>query len=428
MKFGLFGGKETRSLENPSVSLSDPVNWFNHGTATDIGIPVGEDAALGVPAIWQAVNLISATIGNLPLQLMSVDADGSPVKATADPLYKILHDRVNDVHTKSQFFKWWIMRALVSERGRGLALILRNKAGRCAGFLPLSEGVADIRQKVVDGKIIRTYGFNGTVYKAADILDLAPIVGADGFTALSPITSNKDAIAAMIAAERYATRMFANGGVPPLTYTMKANGSAAGGDRASSQISELLRMARAEKRVVIPVQDGNKLEPLGFEPAKQQMIELRQFQISEASRIFNVAPALLHDLSTGTYSNFEQQSLSFASQTILPLVTMIEQELNLKLFGQRNSLNYVKFNIDALVRGDLKSRMEALARAVNSGLLTPNEGRALDDRPAMEGGDRLYIQGATVPLTDAGKVAQPTVLPSSDEPTAEEPEDGADDK
>jgi HK97 family phage portal protein len=156
------------------------------------------------------------------------------------------------------------------------------------------------------------------------------------------------------------------------------------------------------------------------------MIELRRFQISEASRIFNVAPALLFDLSTGTYSNVEQQSLSFATQTITPLVKLIEQELNLKLFGgnpntRQNTVNYVEFNVDALVRGDLKSRMEALARSVNAALLTPDEARALDNRPAMPGGDRLYIQGATVPLEDAGKTVPATnPAPEPEEPIEED--------
>jgi hypothetical protein len=54
------------------------------------------------------------------------------------------------------------------------------------------------------------------------------------------------------------------------------------------------------------------------------------------------------------------------------------------------------------MRGDLKTRIEAIAKAVNSGLLTPNEGRALDNRPPMDGGDVLLIQGATVPLSMAG--------------------------
>jgi HK97 family phage portal protein len=425
MLFDLFGGSEKRNLENPKYSLTDPSNWFNTSSRAASGVDVSEEKALGVPAIFHAVNLISNTIANLPLHLYKVDGDGQPQKATSDPLYRVVHDRANDVHTKFAFFKWIVHRALASPKGRGLALILRNGAGRVAGFMPLDESTVTVEQSTANGRLVRTYTVGTKRYEAWEVLDLAPILAMNGMDALSPIMMNRDAIAAMIEAEAYATALFANGGVPPLTLTGNHTSPIAA-DRASEQVSNALRAGRNPSRKVLPIPMGFDLKNLGFDPASQQMIELRRFQISEASRIFNVAPALLFDLSTGTYSNVEQQSLSFATQTITPLVKLIEQELNLKLFGgnpktRQNLTNYVEFNVDALVRGDLKSRMEALARSVNAALLTPDEARALDNRPAMPGGDRLYIQGATVPLEDAGKtVPAPLTAPTPEEPIKED--------
>lgn len=425
MLFDLFSRGESRSLENPSRSVTDAANWFNATPASVV--PVNETAALGVPAIWQAINLLSSTIANLPLHLYRVDKSGEVEKATNDPLYYIVHDRMNDVHTKSQFFKWWIWRALASEKGRGIALIMRNKADRVMGFAPLDERATTVRQYIDgDGKLTRTYTVGTKTYDSREIIDLAPVMAANGFDAISPIISNASAVGAIIAAEKYATEMFANGGVPPLTYTAPPTAtSPEAAARAVEQMSSILKLARDSKRNIVPVQAGGELAPLGFEPAKQQMIELRTFQIQEVARIYNVAPALLYDLSTGTYANYEQQSLSFATQTILPLVKMIEQELNLKLFGKRNSVNYVEFNMDGLVRGDIKSRMEALRAGINSGLRTPNEARALDNLPALPGGDELYIQSATVPLTMAGKTGTapaPANDPTDEDGNPKEPE------
>jgi hypothetical protein len=45
------------------------------------------------------------------------------------------------------------------------------------------------------------------------------------------------------------------------------------------------------------------------------------------------------------------------------------------------------------------TKSELLATYIQNALITPNEGRKLDNRPAMEGGDELFIQGATVPLS-----------------------------
>lgn len=418
MLFNILGSGERRSLENPSKSLSDPANWFDSSRKSAAGIDVSEESALGVPAIWQAVNLIAGTIGHLPLHLYKVDKKGQPTKATKDQLYAILHDRANDVHSKSAFFKMLVWRALAGSKGRGLALITKNVAGRVAGFIPLDESAVTIDQTIEAGRLVRTYKIGSKTYDASEIIDIAPVLKANGRDAYAPLEVHRNAIGAMIAAEEYATELFANGGVPPLTLSGPAAKSPAATDRAVDQIGEALRIGKNRKRNILPIPQDFELKNLGFDPSKQQMIELRRFQVSESSRIFNVAPAMLHDLTTGTYSNVEQQNLNFAQQTILPLVKLIEQELNLKLFGVRNTTNYVEFNVDALVRGDLLSRMEALARAVNSALLTPNEARSLDNREALPHGDKLYMQSATTALGSTPAPVEPTV--PANEPTTEE--------
>lgn len=407
--FGLFGG-ETRS-STTSVGASSASDWYSfyNQPTTAAAINVTEDVALGVPAIWCAVNVIAGTIAHLPLHLYKI-TDGKTEKALTDPLYNVVHDYATDYHTKFDFWKLITTRALIG--GRGIAIILRNKAKRAAGFLPIDERQVTIRQSVKNGVVTRIYSYNGTDYPGTDIIDISPMLMPDGISAYSPVVVNREAIAAIVAADRYGTSMFANGGVPPLALKMPPSSPAAA-DRAVEQVSEAIQNGKDRKRNMFALPNSLEIEPLGFEPAKQQLVELRKLQVAEVARIFNIAPALLHDLTTGTYSNVEQQALNFVSQTILPLVKLIEQELNLKLFGKRNTSNFVEFNIDALVRGDLKSRMEALVRSVFGSIRTPNEARALDNLPPLPGGDQLYIQGATVPLEDAGKTLSPTPVPTT---------------
>lgn len=109
-------------------------------------------------------------------------------------------------------------------------------------------------------------------------------------------------------------------------------------------------------------------------------------------------PVFLQDLTHGTFSNTEQQDLHLVKHLISQWAQAFEEEMNLKLFGQRNGGRYVEHNVDGLLRGDFKTRMEALASGVQNALLTPNEGRALENRPDKPNGDDLMIQGATVPL------------------------------
>ena len=106
--------------------------------------------------------------------------------------------------------------------------------------------------------------------------------------------------------------------------------------------------------------------------------------------------------------------------TIAPIGKCIEMELNGKLFGARNTSNFVEFDLGGLLRGDLTTRTEAFVKAIQAGLLTPNEARAMENRPPIEGGDEAFIQGASITLKTAaqGGFAAQTV-PAEPEP--EEP-------
>jgi HK97 family phage portal protein len=127
------------------------------------------------------------------------------------------------------------------------------------------------------------------------------------------------------------------------------------------------------------------------------LIELQRFSIEQIARIYSLPPVFLQDLTHGTFSNVEQQDLHFVKHTIKRWVEQTEQEMNLKLFG-RGSQFYVKFDLDDLLRGDLKTRMEAHATSIQNGIKTPNEVRDIENLPPMEAGDDLMIQGATVPI------------------------------
>jgi hypothetical protein len=97
-----------------------------------------------------------------------------------------------------------------------------------------------------------------------------------------------------------------------------------------------------------------------------------------------------------------------------------EQECNLKLFGQRNGGRYVEHNLDGLLRGDFKTRAEAVARLVNAAVYKPEEGRKyMGQEPSGDpNADKLYIQGATVPLEKSGE-AKPGTPPPADGGTDE---------
>ena len=71
---------EKRSLKNPNITVS--ANNFLHilgygDTTAASGVTVNVETALGVPAIWAAVNFISGTLASLPIEVMRLTSVGT---------------------------------------------------------------------------------------------------------------------------------------------------------------------------------------------------------------------------------------------------------------------------------------------------------------------------------------------------------------
>ena len=116
-------------------------------------------------------------------------------------------------------------------------------------------------------------------------------------------------------------------------------------------------------------------------------------------------PHLVGDLEHATFSNIEHQSIDFAVHTIRPWLVRIEQSMNRALFSdEEKGRFYVQFNIDGLMRGDYKSRMEGYAIARQNGWMSANDIRALENQypiPSEEGGDAYLVNGNMISILTA---------------------------
>jgi HK97 family phage portal protein len=396
------------SLENPAVSLTDPAAWamiFGAGGTSATGITVTADMALGVPAVWAAVNFLSDTIASLPLQLFK-EAEKGRQTATKDPLYSILHDAPNPQWTSARWRKYSMQNTLLNG-GRSYTYIERNRAGRVMNLWPLNP--TRTTPRVRNGEIeYALKGQNGheTVYAFDEIIDIPFMLRVDGVSHIDPVDKLKDTIGLAIAMRNYASRFFQNGGVPPLALTGPIN-SVAGAKRAGNDITEALLAERDDKKNILVMPQGHELKPIGMEPEKGQLVEAQRAQVVEIARFYGLPPVFLQDLTNGTFSNTEQQDLNFVKHTLCHWLEAIEQEINLKVFSARNTTSFVEFNVDGLLRGDFKTRMDGYATAIQNAVYKPDECRRFENMPA-EGGDadKLHIQGATVPLGEQSK-AQP---------------------
>lgn len=377
---------------------------------TSSGMQVDPNTAITTSAVYACVRLLAESIAGLPLHVYKYEGQGK-VKVPGHPLYTLLHDVPNSEMTS---FTWReTSMAHILLWGNLYSQIIRDRAGRVVGLYPLQPS----RMTVNRDKNLKVY-YTYTLFQddnpnmknkksvdlpAEQVLHI-PGLGYDGLVGYSPIAMAKTAIGMCLATENFGSSFFQNGarlgGVLEHPGTLKdpekvraAWQAAYGGSGNTGKVAVL--------------EEGLKYQQIAIPPEDAQYLQTRKFQINEIARIFRVPPHMIGDLEKATFSNIEEQSLEFVKYTLNPWVVRWEQGLSKALLTEeeRRQGYFIKFNIDGLMRGDYKSRMDGYAVGRQNGWLSTNDIREMENMnpiPAEDGGDLYLVNGNMARLPDAG--------------------------
>jgi phage portal protein BeeE len=143
---------------------------------------------------------------------------------------------------------------------------------------------------------------------------------------------------------------------------------------------------------------GATFKPTQVDPEKSQAIEARHLAVEDVARAFNIPPHLLGLPGTNSYASVEQTNLAWITHGLRPVISKIERAMTPLLARYPGGENaFVKFNIDGLLRADIQARMSAYATGLQSGFLTINDVRRLEDLTPMQ---QESADNVRVPLTN----------------------------
>ncbi len=416
-------GRESRSLENPTIAISasaDEIMAFFGQVDRNVQLPpVTIESALEVPAVWAAVGFASRMLASIPLPTYKKGPNGQSVRQDG-ALQMLLNEAPNPEWTS---FGWrQYMWQQVFTGGRGCTWIERQ-GSKPVALWPMDPSRTTVAR--IGGR--KVYRFDGREYPAADVIDVVFALRTDQLGVYGPIAKGRKAIGLAIAMAEFAGTFFAGGGVPPMALEGPLPQGIDAFKRATADIQRAIDMAKKAGRSFFGMPPGHSLKAIGIDPDKGQMTEARLYQLQEIARLYSLPPVFLQDLSKGTMANTEQQDLQLVKHFVTHWAKAFEDELNLKLFGQRRRSQWVEHNLDGLQRGDFKSRIEGFARAITTGQIMPDEARAMENRPPdpSGAGSRLYVQGATVPLGTV--LAGPNATPAPNDAGTDADQEKTDD-
>jgi HK97 family phage portal protein len=410
----------TRDLSLTNPKAWNPALWTLVGSQSLSGENVTEGTALTYSAVYNAVSLISGTIGSLPLHLMQ-SKDKTRRRAENQRLYQVMHDQANEYMTAMAFRE--ALTAHVLLWGNGYAEIVRNGIGEITSLWPITPN--RVRLAMADGKLVYIVRVDNVdiTFPRERMLHI-PGLGFDGFQGYSVVSMARKSLGLGMALETFGALYFGNGTHPGTVVSHPGKLSDQGHDNLqSSLIKAHSGLGKSHKLLLL--EEGMTVQKFGVPPNDSQFLESRQFQIPEVARWFNLPPHKLKDLTKSSFSNIESEQQSFYVDSILPWLVRFEQNYNMQLLtaGDRGLYGlgrlYFKHSADGILRGDSAARGEFYTKMFGIGALSVNEVREYEDKDPVPGGDKRFVPLNMTTLENAGK--QPLALPPAPPAKADEP-------
>ena len=237
-------------------------------------------------------------------------------------------------------------------------------------------------EKRLTGRIYRNAGIPGAVADDMKIAQIDWVRRPGTFRGMSPIEASRESSGLELAAQRWAGAFFRNGG------TLGGIVSVPGGPETVD--AEKLRQQFAARHTgsdnwwkPAVLTGGAEFSDTTASPKDADLEPLWRHVVEEAARLYHIPPHLLGSQTSGaqSYASVEQKSIEYVIHAVVPFTTRIERVLSRLVPGDDT---YVKLNVNALMRGDSKSRAEWYRTMADLKVMKPKTIAALEDLPPSE--------------------------------------------
>lgn len=383
----LFDGPSKRA-----GAFFDGFSFVQTGAGTRANVYVSEDTALNYAAVWCATRVIAETIGSLPAVLYRKLPDNGREQATDHPLFDILKLTPNEDMGSTVFREGRAMHQI--NWGNGFAEIERD-GDMVVALHPIHPSRVRLTTKQDQNRglyyRVRNDDNEEVHLRKDEMLHIPGVLSEDGIWGKGVIQYARESIGGAIKVDRHGYDYFGSGAQPKgilITPGMKDP------EQRRSMRSEWRDLHGSNSGEIAIFPPDTTYSPISISNEDSQFLETKKHNVNDFARWYRIPAHMLGDLERATHSNIEQQSIDFVIYSILPWVRKWEEELTRKLLSEDERHEYfIEFNFAGLLRGDIMSRMSAYKIALETGIMTLNEVRRLENLPGIgPAGDQNFVQ------------------------------------
>ena len=369
--------------------------------STNAGVSVDSATALQINAVFSAVSLIADTISTLPVDVF-IRRDGARYPFRPRPNWVTQPD----VDTTKEAFYGSVIVSLLLD-GNAFIRVYSNQKGEVVNLTVLNPLDVEIKRNGL-GRVNYVVKGEKKMLSSDEVIFIPDLVRPGHIRGVSRAEALKENLGLAKALENYAAKFFGGGvqtsGVIEVPGALTADQAKLLQEGFDSR-HKGWRMAH--KTAVLF--GGAQYKPTNVPNDQAQFLDSRRMALEDVARAFNVPPHLLGLPGTTSYASVEQNNLAWVTHGLRPLVQKIEGALSpLMIRYQGGEQAFIRFNLDGLLRADINSRMSAFSTGLQSGFLTINDVRKLEDLPPINdpSADTVRVPLANVNIQAADLSAQ----------------------
>lgn len=359
----------------------------------DIGPPAypldvsSSEQALRLAAVFSAVRLLAESVACLPAHV-----------------YRDLGDARQRVRTSSlidqpaAYGTWydWVYQCMTALLLHGNAyglIVARDGFGFPTTIEWMKTEGVNVREDPENPFRARWF-YNGRELNPEDLFHIRAFSQSGRQLGLSPIEYFASTFGIGLAAQKYGADWFANGGIPPGTFK---NNQQRIDQTQADVIARRLNTAITRRQPLVYGSDWD-YGAIAVPPEQAQFLGAQKLTATQIAAIYDVPAERVAGEPGGslTYASQEQNQIQLAL-TVQKWCTRLEHAF----FGLLPERQYVKFNLDAMIRTDTKTRHDIYRLDREIGLRNIDEIRELEDLPPLPDGAGADYAPLAVTIAEA---------------------------